>query len=158
MKAQAAPLPVDILLVEDNPDDVFLTREAFREGKVASRLSAASSGQEALRFLRGEGEHAGAPRPHLILLDLNLPGMSGSEVLESIKSDAKLMDIPVIVLTTSRAEEDVLEAYRRHANCYISKPLDLAEFAAVVERINDFWFSVVTLPRSARAGQERKPR
>jgi two-component system, chemotaxis family, response regulator Rcp1 len=142
---KAAP-PVEILLVEDNPGDVRLTKEALREGKVYNNLHWAKDGVEALEFLRREGRHANAPRPDIILLDLNLPKKDGREVLSVIKSDAQLMQIPVVVLTTSKAEEDVLRSYSLHANCYITKPVDLEKFILVVKSIDRFWLTVVTLP------------
>jgi len=138
--------PIEILLVEDNPGDVRLTIEALKEGKVSNRLSVARDGVEALAFLRREGPHASAPRPDLILLDLNLPRRDGREVLAEIKEDAQLRRIPVVVLTTSKAEEDILRTYDLHANCYINKPVDLDQFISVVRSIDDFWLSVVRLP------------
>ena len=138
--------PVEILLVEDNAGDVRLTREALREGKVYSNLHWAKDGVEALEFLRREGNHADAPRPDIILLDLNLPKKDGREVLAVIKSDDQLMQIPVVVLTTSKAEEDVLRSYALHANCFITKPVDLDKFILVVKSIDRFWLTVVTLP------------
>ena len=138
--------PVEILLVEDNPGDVRLTREALREGKVRNNLSVASDGVEAVAYLRREGEHAHAVRPDLILLDLNLPRMDGREVLAEIKADPSLRNIPVVVLTSSQAEEDIVRAYDLHANCYVTKPVDLDQFIRVVESIEDFWFSIVKLP------------
>lgn len=138
--------PIEILLVEDNPGDVRLTIEALKEGRVRNRLSVARDGVEALAFLRREGPHAQAPRPDLILLDLNLPRRDGREVLAEIKDDAVLRRIPVVVLTTSKAEEDILRTYDLHANCYITKPVDLEQFIRVVHSINDFWLSVVCLP------------
>ncbi|MBJ7600946.1 MAG: response regulator [Candidatus Nephthysia bennettiae] len=137
---------IDILLVEDSPGDVRLTREALKEAKVANRLHVAPDGVTALDFLRRNGEHPEAPRPDLILLDLNLPRMSGREVLEAIKSDDELKRIPVVILTTSHDESDVLRAYDLHANCYISKPVDLDQFMTVVRTIEDFWLTVVRLP------------
>lgn len=138
--------PVEILLVEDNPGDVRLTIEALKEGRVRNRLSVARDGVEAIAFLRRQGPHAQAPRPDLILLDLNLPRRDGREVLADIKDDAVLRRIPVVVLTTSKAEEDILRTYDLHANCYITKPVDLEQFIAVVRSIDDFWLSVVRLP------------
>ena len=140
---------VDILLVEDNPGDVRLTMEALREGKVRNNLMVARDGVEALAMLRREGPHGGAPRPDLILLDLNLPKKDGREVLAEIKSDPQLKTIPVVVLTTSKAEEDILKTYELHANCYITKPVDLEQFISVVRSIDDFWLSIVKLPREA---------
>jgi two-component system, chemotaxis family, response regulator Rcp1 len=136
-----------ILLVEDNPGDVRLTREAMREGKVLVDLSVVGDGEEALAFLRQEGEYARAEHPDLILLDLNLPKKDGREVLAEIKSDNKLKRIPVVILTTSKDEEDVLKAYDLHANCYIAKPVDFDQFTTVVKSIEDFWLTFVKLPR-----------
>ena len=141
--------PIEILLVEDNPGDVRLTREGLTESKVRNNLHVARDGVEAMAFLRGEGQHANAVRPDLILLDLNLPRMDGREVLSEVKSDPKLKTIPVVVLTTSRAEQDVLRSYDLHANCYITKPVDLEQFITVVKSIEDFWFTIVTLPHQA---------
>ncbi|WNG14155.1 response regulator [Cystobacter fuscus] len=146
MNGESLGRPIEILLVEDNPGDVRLTIEALKEGKVSNRLSVARDGVEALAFLRREGAHASAPRPDLILLDLNLPRRDGREVLAEIKADAKLRRIPVVVLTTSKAEEDILRTYDLHANCYINKPVDLDQFISVVRSIDDFWLSVVRLP------------
>ena len=137
---------VEILLVEDSPGDVRLTREALREGKVRNRLHVASDGVEALAFLRREGRHAAAPRPDVILLDLNLPRMDGREVLAALKADPALRRIPVVILTTSQDEQDVLRAYELHANCYITKPVDLDQFIAVIQSIESFWLTIVTLP------------
>jgi len=137
---------VEILLVEDNPGDVRLTREALREGKVYNNLHWAKDGVEALEFLRQEGKHSAAPRPDIILLDLNLPKKDGREVLASIKNDDRFKQIPVVILTTSEAEEDVLRSYELHANCYITKPVDLDKFIVVVQSIDRFWLTVVTLP------------
>jgi CheY-like chemotaxis protein len=138
--------PIEILLVEDNPGDVRLTIEALKEGKVSNHLSVARDGVEALSFLRREGPHSNAARPDLILLDLNLPKKDGREVLAEIKEDSRLRRIPVVVLTTSKAEEDILRTYDLHANCYITKPVDLEQFISVVRSIDDFWLSVVRLP------------
>jgi chemotaxis family two-component system response regulator Rcp1 len=138
--------PIEILLVEDNPGDVRLTVEGLNESKVRNNLHVARDGVEAMEFLRRKGRHGDAVRPDLILLDLNLPRMDGREVLAEIKSDAKLKTIPVVVLTTSRAEQDVLRSYELQANCYITKPVDLEQFIAVVKSIEDFWFTIVTLP------------
>ncbi|MBM7119273.1 response regulator [Archangium primigenium] len=140
--------PIEILLVEDNPGDVRLTIEALKEGKVRNRLSVARDGVEAIAFLRRQGAHADAARPDLILLDLNLPRKDGREVLAEIKEDPSLRRIPVVVLTTSKAEEDILRTYDLHANCYINKPVDLEQFITVVRSIDDFWLSVVRLPAS----------
>jgi len=138
--------PAEILLVEDNPADVRLTREALLEGKVRNNLSVAADGVEALAFLRREGSYAGAVVPDLILLDLNLPRKDGREVLEEIKADPSLRHIPVVVLTSSQAEQDILRAYDLHANCYVTKPVDLDQFIHVVQSIEDFWFTIVKLP------------
>ena len=141
--------PIEILLVEDNPGDVRLTREALRDGKVKNNLSVAEDGVEALAFLRRAGKYANAPRPDLILLDLNLPRLSGREVLEQIKQDPELQSIPVVILTTSQAEQDIVKAYQLNANCYVTKPVDLDQFITVVRSIEDFWFTVVKLPPPA---------
>ena len=138
--------PIELLLVEDSEPDVRLTKEALREAKVRNRLSVVEDGVEALAFLRREGQYADAPRPDLILLDLNLPRMDGRQVLEQIKNDKSLKSIPVVILTTSKSEEDVLRAYKLHANCYITKPVDFNRFMEVVQSIEDFWLTVVTLP------------
>ena len=138
--------PVEVLLVEDNTGDVRLTLEAMKEGKVINNLSIASDGVEAMAFLRKEGRYKDAARPDIILLDLNLPKKDGREVLAEIKADPSLRLIPVVVLTTSQAEEDILRTYNLHANCYVTKPVDLEQFINVVKSINDFWFSVVKLP------------
>jgi CheY-like chemotaxis protein len=138
--------PIEILLVEDNPGDVRLTVEGLNEGKVRNNLHVARDGVEALAFLRRQGQFADAVRPDLILLDLNLPRKDGREVLSEIKSDPELKTIPVVVLTTSRAEQDVLHSYQLQANCYITKPVGLEQFITVVKSIEDFWLTVVTLP------------
>jgi chemotaxis family two-component system response regulator Rcp1 len=141
---------VQILLVEDNLADVELTQEALAEGKLLLNLSVAEDGVEALRFLRREAPYADAPRPDVILLDLNLPRMDGRELLSHIKSDPKLLMIPVVVLTTSRAHEDIVRSYNLHANCFITKPVDLGKFLEVVQLIETFWLTIVKLPpRSA---------
>jgi len=142
----SAVAPVHILLIEDNAGDARLTKEAFKEGKIINTLSVVPDGVEALAFLRREQKYADAPRPDIILLDLNLPRKDGREVLAEIKSDAALKRIPVVVLTTSQAEEDVVRSYDLHANCYITKPVDLDRFITVVKNINEFWLSVVKLP------------
>ena len=149
-QTRAAP-PVEILLVEDNPADVRLTREALKEGKVYNNLHWAKDGVEALEFLRGHGKFKDAPRPDIILLDLNLPKKDGREVLQEIKGDATLKRIPVVILTTSKAEEDVLKSYNLHANCYVTKPVDLEQFIRVVRSIDTFWLTVVTLPNGEYA-------
>lgn len=138
--------PIEVLLVEDNPGDVRLTREALKEGKVRNNLAVVENGVEALAYLRREGQYASRTRPDLILLDLNLPRKDGREVLEEIKADASLRNIPVVVLTSSEAEQDILSAYALHANCYITKPVDLDQFVKVVKSIEDFWFTIVKLP------------
>jgi len=137
---------VEILLVEDSPTDALLAREALQYSNVANNLNVVKDGVEAMDFVRGVGAYKGAPRPHLILLDLNLPKKDGREVLAEIKSDEHLQHIPVIVLTTSKSEVDILKAYGLHANCYIVKPVDFETFAKVVMSIENFWFTVVTLP------------
>ena len=138
--------PVEILLVEDNPGDERLTREALKEGKVYSNLHWVKDGVEAMEFLRRQGKYSSVPRPDIILLDLNLPKKDGREVLQDIKNDEALKRIPVVVLTTSKAEEDVLRTYNLHANCYVTKPVDLEKFIVVVKSIDVFWLTVVTLP------------
>jgi CheY-like chemotaxis protein len=142
---EGAP-PVEILLVEDNPGDHRLTQEALREGKVYNNLHWAKDGEEALDFLKRRGKFADAPRPDIILLDLNLPKKDGREVLSEIKGDDELRPIPVVILTTSKAEEDVLRSYDLHANCYVTKPVDLDKFIVVVQSIDRFWLTIVTLP------------
>ncbi|MEY2410393.1 MAG: hypothetical protein QOF48_3063 [Verrucomicrobiota bacterium] len=138
--------PIEILLVEDNSGDARLAREALRDAKVRNNLTWISDGTEALAFLRREGKYERAPRPDLILLDLNLPRKDGREVLTEIKADEKFRRIPVVILTTSQAEEDVLRAYHLNANCYITKPVDLDQFMKVVKTIEDFWLTIVKLP------------
>lgn len=138
--------PINILLVEDNPGDVRLTREALRDTKVINRLTAVSDGVEALDFLRRRGRYQDAARPDLILLDLNLPRRDGREVLAEIKEDQDLKHIPVVVITSSSAEQDVLKSYNLHANCYVTKPVDLDKFVEVVKSIEDFWLGIVKLP------------
>ncbi|HEU5317433.1 MAG TPA: response regulator [Chloroflexota bacterium] len=138
--------PIEILLVEDSPADVRLTVEALRDAKVRNNLHVVGDGEEALDFLRRQGKHTGAVRPDLILLDLNLPGKSGREVLEDVKTDPQLRRIPVVVVTTSKAEEDIVRSYDLHANCYIQKPVDLDQFVTVVRSIEDFWLTIVKLP------------
>ncbi len=139
--------PIEILLVEDSPSDAQLAIEALQSAKIANRLSHVEDGVEAMRFLRREGPYGAARRPDLILLDLNLPRKDGREVLEELKQDPQLKQIPVVVLTTSRAEQDVLRSYALHANCYITKPVDFNQFMEVVKSIEHFWLAVVTLPR-----------
>ena len=138
--------PVEILLVEDNAGDVRLAREGLRECKLLNNLSVAVDGVKAMAFLRREGEHAHAPRPDLIMLDLNLPRKDGREVLKEIKEDEKLKRIPVVILTTSKAEEDIVKSYSLHANCYVTKPLAIEQFIEVVQAIETFWFTIVKLP------------
>jgi CheY-like chemotaxis protein len=145
--------PIQILLVEDSPSDTELTIEALREAKMRNHLSVVEDGVQALEYLRRQGRHALAPRPDLIMLDLNLPRKDGREVLAEIKADEDLKAIPVVVLTTSRAEQDVLRAYNLHANCYISKPVDFDQFLQVVRSIESFWLFVVTLPPNDRPVQ-----
>lgn len=137
---------MEILLVDDNPADVRLTAEAFKEARVQNHLHVAEDGVEAMAFLRREGKYAQAVRPDVILLDLNLPKKDGREVLAEIKADDHLRRIPVVVLTTSEAEQDIVKAYGLHANCYISKPVDLDKFMTVMKSIEDFWFTIAKLP------------
>jgi len=139
-------LPIEILLVEDNPADVRLTTEMLKEEKSYNNLHVVSDGVEAMAFLRKEGKYAKEPRPDLILLDLNLPKKDGREVLKEIKEDENLKIIPVVVLTVSKAEEDILRSYKLHANCYITKPVDLEQFIKVAKSIQDFWVALVKLP------------
>jgi chemotaxis family two-component system response regulator Rcp1 len=139
--------PIEVLLVEDSPGDVRLTQEAFKDAKVHLNLHVATDGAKAMAFLQREGEHANAPRPDLILLDLNLPKKDGREVLAEIKESPTLKSIPVVVLTTSSSEADILRSYELHANCYITKPVGLEGFLTVVRSIDNFWLSVVKLPR-----------
>ena len=139
-------LPIEILLVEDNPGDIRLTQEALKEGKVRNNLNVAQDGVEALAFLNREGRYANASRPDVILLDLNLPKKDGREVLAEIKEDPDLRRIPVVILTTSQAEKDILQTYNLHANCYITKPVELDEFLEVVKAIDEFWLTIVKLP------------
>jgi CheY-like chemotaxis protein len=139
--------PIDILLVEDDPGDVLMTREAFEHHKIHNALFVVSDGVEALQFLRRQGPHTDVPRPGLILLDLNLPKKDGREVLAEIKADPELLAIPVVVLTTSEAEEDILRSYDLHANAYVTKPVDFERFVEVVRQIDDFFVTVVKLPR-----------
>jgi CheY-like chemotaxis protein len=139
--------PVQILLVEDNPGDVRLTREALKEGKICNNLTVAEDGVEAMRILRREGKFSDAPRPDLVLLDLNLPRKDGREVLAELKEDPELRRIPVVVLTTSKSEEDILRSYDLHANCYITKPVDLPQFLSVLNAVEEFWVTIVRLPQ-----------
>jgi len=146
MSSSRVSRPIEILLVEDSPGDVRLTKEALREGKVLNTLHVAEDGVQAMEFLRREGKFAQTPRPDVILLDLNLPRKDGREVLAEIKSDENLKRIPVVILTISQAEEDILKTYNLGANCYINKPVDLEQFTKVVKSIDNFWFTIVTLP------------
>jgi len=143
--------PIEILLVEDNPGDVRLTIEALKESKIRNRLHIARDGEEAMDFLRRRGEFTDAPRPDVILLDLNLPRKDGREVLKEIKEDENLKRIPVAVITISSAEEDILKSYNLHANCYIQKPIGIDQFVKVVQSIEDFWFTIVTLPSNGQS-------
>jgi CheY-like chemotaxis protein len=145
--------PIEILLVEDNPGDVRLTQEILRDGKVRNNMSVAKDGVDAVSFLRRTGEYAGAPRPDIILLDLNLPKKDGREVLAEIKADPNLKHIPVVVLTTSSAEQDIIKSYDLHTNCYITKPVDLDQFIRVIRSIENFWLTIVKLPRGEYGGR-----
>lgn len=138
--------PADFLLVEDNPGDVRLTQEALKSHKVQNNLHVVTDGEEAMAFLRRQGKYANAPRPDIILLDLNLPRKDGREVLAEIKSDTNLKAIPVVIITSSEAEQDVVKSYNLNANCYITKPVNLDQFIKVVQSINDFWLTIVKLP------------
>jgi CheY-like chemotaxis protein len=140
-------VPIEVLLVEDNVGDVRLTREALRDAKVRNNLHVVPDGVEAMAFLRRQGGYAGVPRPDLVLLDLNLPKKGGLEVLEEIKTDAALQHIPVVILTTSQAEQDIVQSYRRRANAYVTKPVDLEQFLKVVGSIEQFWLEIVKLSR-----------
>lgn len=142
-------MPIEVLLIEDSPGDVRLTREAFRDAKMAVQLHVVPDGVEAMSFLNHDGPHAKASRPDLILLDLNLPRMDGREVLAQIKEDERLKAIPVVVLTTSVSQEDIQRTYHLHANCYLTKPVDLNEFLRVVKSIDEFWLTLVKLPKQA---------
>lgn len=146
MRIQELLKPVEILLVEDSPTDVLLAREGLKSSKIRNQLHIVEDGVEAMLFLRREGKYKDVPRPDLVLLDLNLPRKDGREVLEEIKTDEELRKIPVVVLTTSREEQDILKAYDLHANCYITKPVDFDRFMEIVKVIENFWFAVVTLP------------
>jgi chemotaxis family two-component system response regulator Rcp1 len=145
-------MPIEVLLVEDSPGDVRLTQEAFRDANKAIHLHVAADGVEAMAFLRREGIHAQAPRPELILLDLNLPKMDGREVLAHIKEDPNLKTIPTVILTTSEAEVDIVKSYQLQANCYLTKPVQLDAFEALVKSINDFWLTKVKLPQQRQNG------
>jgi two-component system, chemotaxis family, response regulator Rcp1 len=138
--------PVEILLVEDNPIDVMVTQDALERVKVKTNLHVAYDGVEALDFLNRKGKYTEAPRPDIILLDLNLPKKDGREVLKEVKGSETLRRIPIVILTTSKAEEDIFRSYELHANCFITKPVDLDQFVTIVQSIEDFWFSIVTLP------------
>ena len=146
MSIRESSTPIEILIVEDNPGDVRLAQEILEESKVRNNLHVAEDGVEAIAFLRREGQYADAPRPDIILLDLNLPQKNGYEVLAEIKKDPDLKRIPVVVLTTSEAEEDILRTYDLHANCYITKPINLDRFIEVVRTIEEFWLTIVKLP------------
>ncbi|MCW2639519.1 MAG: response regulator [Dactylosporangium sp.] len=143
------PAPIEVLLVEDDPGDVLMTQEAFEEHKVRNHLAVVNDGAEAIAYLRREGRYADAPRPDLVLLDLNLPRRDGREVLAEIKNDPDLRQIPVVVLTTSQADEDIVRSYQLHANAYVTKPVDFDRFIEVVRQIDDFFVSVVKLPPRA---------
>jgi chemotaxis family two-component system response regulator Rcp1 len=150
MMNQLLSEPIEILHIEDNPGSVRLTQEALKDGKLHHHMNVAEDGVEAMAYLRREGPYAGAVRPDLILLDLNLPRKDGREVLAEIKSDPGLKSIPVCILTTSQAEEDIVKSYQLYANCYITKPVDLEQFIQVVKAIEGFWFEIVRLPRESR--------
>lgn len=139
--------PVEVLLVEDSPGDVRLTREALKEGKVRNNLNVVSDGVEAMEYLLREGAYANATRPDIVLLDLNMPRKDGREVLAEMKADKNLRRIPVVILTTSEAEQDILRTYDLHANCYLTKPVDLDQFISIVKSVEDFWLTIVKLPR-----------
>jgi CheY-like chemotaxis protein len=146
MREETGGHPIDILMVEDNPGDIRLTLEALKENKMNNVIHVAKDGVQAMEFLRQEGEYADAPRPDLVLLDLNLPKKDGREVLAEVKADPALMRIPVVILTTSQAEEDILRSYNLHANCFVTKPVDLDQFIKVVRSIERFWLTIVKLP------------
>lgn len=152
MQDKEAERTVDILLVEDNPGDALLMEEALKDGAMTNRLNVVSNGDQALNFLYQRGEYRAAERPDLIMLDLNLPKKDGREVLAEIKSDPGLMTIPIVVITTSKSEEDILKSYNLHANCYITKPVRLNQFFEVVKNIEKFWFDLVTLPPREKKG------
>jgi two-component system, chemotaxis family, response regulator Rcp1 len=152
MNANSRDQRIEILLVEDNPGDVRLTKEALKEGKILNNLNVVTDGVEAIAFLRREGNYISAPRPELILLDLNLPRKDGREVLAEIKRDPDLKLIPVVILTSSAAEQDILKSYHLHANCYVTKPVHLDQFIEVVKSIENFWLAVVKLPAEKRNG------
>ena len=146
MSSQPVPQPIEVLLVEDDPGDVLLIQEAFEDNKLHNNLHVVNDGEQAVAYLRREGEYADCPRPDLVLLDLNLPRKDGREVLAEVKADEELRTIPIVVLTTSDAEEDVLRSYQLHANAYVSKPVDFQRFVSVVRQIDEFFVSVVRLP------------
>lgn len=137
---------IEILLVEDNPGDIRLTKEALKDGKINNNINVVMDGEQAIAYLKKQNEFANSVSPDLILLDLNLPKLSGREVLEFIKNDDAIKHIPVIILTTSKAEEDILQSYQHYANCYITKPVDFDQFSEVVKQLEDFWFSIVKIP------------
>ncbi|MGI0129641.1 MAG: response regulator [Thermoplasmata archaeon] len=147
MSATPDPRPVQILIVEDNPADARLVREVMRDSKILNEIQWVADGVEALAFLRRQGKYADAPRPNLVFLDLNMPRKDGREVLREVKGDANLRQIPVVVMTSSQAEEDIARAYDHHANCYVRKPIDFAQFHEVVKTLENFWFATVELPR-----------
>lgn len=146
---------IEVLLVEDNAGDIRLTKEALKESSLLIHLNVARDGEEAMAFLRREGVYAGMPTPDLILLDLNLPRKDGREVLQEIKADADLKRIPVVVLTTSEADSDILTTYGLHANCYITKPVDMDQFIKIVKLLEEFWFTIVKLPSREALGEAR---
>jgi chemotaxis family two-component system response regulator Rcp1 len=148
METRLMGRPVEFLLAEDNPGDVRLTKEALRESKISNNLNVVPDGVEAMAFLRREGKYFDAPRPDVILLDLNLPKKDGREVLAEVKADPHLRLIPVVIITSSEAEQDVLKTYELHANCYVTKPVDLEQFIKVIQSIETFWLTIVTLPSS----------
>lgn len=148
METRLMGRPVEFLLAEDNPGDVRLTKEALRESKISNNLNVVPDGVEAMAFLHREGKYADAPRPDVILLDLNLPKKEGREVLAEVKADPSLRLIPVVIITSSEAEQDVLKTYELYANCYVTKPVDLEQFIKVIQSIETFWLTIVTLPSS----------
>jgi chemotaxis family two-component system response regulator Rcp1 len=150
MYSQKRVIPIEILLVDDSLGDVRLAKEAVKESKLLNNLSVVNDGEEAMAFLRNEGKYVDSPRPDLILLDLNMPRKDGREVLAEIKADPDLKRIPVVILTVSKAEEDVLKAYNLYANCYVTKPMDMGQFTRIVKSIDDFWFTIVTLPPNGK--------
>lgn len=156
MSQEKAWKPIEILLVEDNAADVRLTREAFDDAKVLNNLNVVGDGVEAMAYMRREGKYGNATRPDLVLLDLNMPRKDGREVLAEVKADPDLMRIPVVILTVSKAEEDILKSYNLHANCYISKPVNLAQFLKVVESIENFWLTIVELPPNGSTPAKKK--